>query len=139
MSSPPFSARANALVQRIEHWLEHRLSALPDDRTRLPEAMRYATLNGGKRLRPLLVYASGEALGLVPDRLDGAAAAVELFTATRWCTTTCRPWTTTTCAAASPPRILPLTRQRPFWRATPCRRWRLKCWPKAASLRRPVA
>ncbi|HLR86642.1 MAG TPA: farnesyl diphosphate synthase [Wenzhouxiangella sp.] len=79
MSSPPFSARANALVQRIEHWLEHRLSALPDDRTRLPEAMRYATLNGGKRLRPLLVYASGEALGLTPDRLDGAAAAVELI------------------------------------------------------------
>lgn len=79
MSSPSFSARADALVQRIEQWLEHRLSALPDDRTRLPEAMRYATLNGGKRLRPLLVYASGEALGLVPDRLDGAAAAVELI------------------------------------------------------------
>ncbi|HEY3646285.1 MAG TPA: farnesyl diphosphate synthase [Gammaproteobacteria bacterium] len=46
---------------------------------RLHSAMRYAVLGGGKRLRPLLIYATGEALGLPPERLDGPAAAVEII------------------------------------------------------------
>lgn len=46
---------------------------------RLHEAMRYAVMNGGKRLRPSLVYATGEALELDPTRLDGPACAVELI------------------------------------------------------------
>jgi geranylgeranyl diphosphate synthase type II len=41
--------------------------------------MRYATLNGGKRLRAILVYAAGEALGAAPEILDGPACAVELI------------------------------------------------------------
>jgi geranylgeranyl pyrophosphate synthase len=41
--------------------------------------MRYALLNGGKRLRPQLVYASAEALGLDAKRLDAAACAVEMI------------------------------------------------------------
>jgi len=44
---------------------------------RLHQAMRYAVLDGGKRLRPTLVYLSGEALGATLDDLDPAAAAVE--------------------------------------------------------------
>jgi len=46
---------------------------------RLQEAMRYAVLGGGKRVRPLLVYATGATLGLEAQRLDGIAAAVELI------------------------------------------------------------
>jgi farnesyl diphosphate synthase len=46
---------------------------------RLHAAMRYAVLGGGKRLRPLLVYATGEALGVNPDRLDAPAVAIELM------------------------------------------------------------
>ena len=45
---------------------------------RLHEAMRYAA-EGGKRLRPLLIYAAGEVLGLPPRLLDGPACAVELI------------------------------------------------------------
>ncbi|MHB8253458.1 MAG: farnesyl diphosphate synthase [Acidiferrobacter sp.] len=45
----------------------------------LHEAMRYATLGGGKRLRACLVYATGEALGAALEDLDHAAAAVELI------------------------------------------------------------
>ena len=45
---------------------------------RLHEAMRYAVLDGGKRVRPLLVYAAGELAGADEARLDIAAAAVEL-------------------------------------------------------------
>ena len=41
--------------------------------------MRYATLGGGKRIRPLLAYAAGEATGADPGVVDGAAAAVELI------------------------------------------------------------
>jgi farnesyl diphosphate synthase len=46
---------------------------------RLREAMRYATLEGGKRVRPLLVFAAGEVSGAAPERLEIAAAAVELI------------------------------------------------------------
>ena len=45
----------------------------------LVEAMRYAVLGGGKRVRPLLVYAAGEVSGAAPEVLDGAACAVELI------------------------------------------------------------
>ena len=41
--------------------------------------MRYSVLGGGKRIRPILVYATGEALGLNPQTLDGPACAVELI------------------------------------------------------------
>jgi farnesyl diphosphate synthase len=46
---------------------------------RLHEAMRYCVLNGGKRIRPLLTYAAGQACEANPDPLDMAAAAVELI------------------------------------------------------------
>lgn len=55
---------------------------LPNDSIqphRLHQAMRYATLNGGKRIRPMLVYAAGAALGVEPEQLDGPACAVELI------------------------------------------------------------
>jgi farnesyl diphosphate synthase len=45
---------------------------------RLHEAMRYATLEGGKRVRPLLAFAAGEVAGASPERLQIAAAAVEM-------------------------------------------------------------
>jgi farnesyl diphosphate synthase len=57
-------------------------TALPDPVTeprRLHAAMRHAALLGGKRMRPLLVYATGAALGADLDRLDPAATAVELI------------------------------------------------------------
>ena len=67
------------VLARIERVLDRAL-ALPDPgSTRLREAMRYSVLGGGKRLRPQLVYAAGEALGAPPETLDDAAAAVELI------------------------------------------------------------
>ncbi len=44
----------------------------------LHAAMRYAVLNGGKRVRPLLVYATGECVATAPEKLDAPAAAIEL-------------------------------------------------------------
>jgi geranylgeranyl pyrophosphate synthase len=75
----PVLARVAALQARIEHVLEDAL-ALPDPGTvRLREAMRYSVLGAGKRLRPTLVYLTGEALGAPLERLDAPAAAVELI------------------------------------------------------------
>jgi farnesyl diphosphate synthase len=45
--------------------------------TRLHQAMRYAVLDGGKRVRPLLVHAAGEVTDADPDALDRAALSVE--------------------------------------------------------------
>jgi farnesyl diphosphate synthase len=45
----------------------------------LHKAMRYAVLGGGKRLRPVLVYATGTAFGAEPDVLDSSACAVEII------------------------------------------------------------
>jgi farnesyl diphosphate synthase len=46
---------------------------------RLHDAMRYSTLNGGKRVRAMLVFASGELAGAAEERLKVAAAAVEML------------------------------------------------------------
>jgi farnesyl diphosphate synthase len=73
------SARMESYRARIEQVLD-RCLALPDAGTpRLREAMRYSTLGGGKRLRPALVYLTGESLGAVLTDLDAPAAAVELI------------------------------------------------------------
>jgi farnesyl diphosphate synthase len=65
--------------QRAEQALERCLQ-LPDPGTpRLRDAMRYSVLGGGKRLRPILVYSTGAALGASLAALDGPAAAVELI------------------------------------------------------------
>jgi geranylgeranyl pyrophosphate synthase len=74
-----FEARMAAYRGRIEQVLGDCL-ALPDPGTeRLREAMRYSALGGGKRLRPLLVYITGESLGAPLEHLDAPAAAVELI------------------------------------------------------------
>lgn len=41
--------------------------------------MRYASLAGGKRIRPVLVYSAGKALGIAPESLDPVAAAIEFI------------------------------------------------------------
>jgi farnesyl diphosphate synthase len=64
---------------RVEGALDQWLPAADICPARLHQAMRYAALGGGKRIRPTLVYATGQALGLVPESLDGAACAVELI------------------------------------------------------------
>ena len=62
--------------QRIDAVLDRLLPAR-DVSPRLVEAMRYAVLGGGKRIRPRLAYASGRIAGATDDVLDHAAAAVE--------------------------------------------------------------
>lgn len=64
---------------RVETVLERRLPGADLRPLRLHQAMRYAVLGPGKRIRPLLVYATGRAIGLPEEALDAPAAAVELL------------------------------------------------------------
>ncbi len=64
---------------RVEKSLNHWLPAPQLAPQRLHEAMRYSALDGGKRVRPFLVYATGRALGATLEQLDGPASAVELI------------------------------------------------------------
>ena len=66
-------------AKRAEAALDARLPAESKLPERLHRAMRYSTLGGGKRLRPLLVYATGHALGVAPEVLDGPACAMEFI------------------------------------------------------------
>jgi farnesyl diphosphate synthase len=65
--------------RRIEDVLERVLPAADTAPVELSRAMRYAVLDGGKRIRPLLSYAAGEFADAPPDLVDAVAAAVELI------------------------------------------------------------
>ncbi|MCQ8103563.1 (2E,6E)-farnesyl diphosphate synthase [Methylomonas sp. SURF-2] len=72
-------AYLTACQNRVERALDARLpgeNILPQ---KLHQAMRYTVLDGGKRTRPLLTYATGQTLGLSEDVLDGPACAVEFI------------------------------------------------------------
>lgn len=75
----PLKEFMQACQSRAESALDARLPATSKLPERLHQAMRYSTLGGGKRLRPLLVYATGHALGVSEDTLDGLACAVEFI------------------------------------------------------------
>ncbi|OOG39294.1 farnesyl diphosphate synthase [Rhodanobacter sp. C05] len=68
-----------ALIVRAEQALDRCLPPAEQSPAELHHAMRYAVLGGGKRLRPLLVYAAAHALGEDGVSLDAAACAVELI------------------------------------------------------------
>jgi len=74
-----FRDRVGDYQQRIDERLAAALPPAHVAPQRLHEAMRYAVFNGGKRVRPLLVYATGECLGVDPDLLDAPAVAIELI------------------------------------------------------------
>ena len=76
---PPFIDRLQRYQKRVELALDARLPPARRTPARLHEAMRYVTLDGGKRVRASLVYASGEAVGTEDSALDTPACAVELI------------------------------------------------------------
>ena len=66
-------------VRRVRSVLDRLLPGAEEEPALLHEAMRYACLDGGKRVRAMLVYAAGEALGAELSALDAPAAAVEMI------------------------------------------------------------
>jgi geranylgeranyl pyrophosphate synthase len=78
-SAADFAARVAAAQARIERVLDEALRLPEPGTARLRAAMRYSVLGAGKRLRPTLVYLTGESFGAPLERLDAPAAAVELI------------------------------------------------------------
>ena len=68
-----------AWQERFDRVLEKRLPGENEEPRLLHQAMRYSALAGGKRFRPVLVYASGKALGVPEESLDPIAAAIEII------------------------------------------------------------
>jgi farnesyl diphosphate synthase len=79
MPTSNFSAWSSARRAALDATLGRVLPEARIEPRRLHEAMRYAVLDGGKRIRPLLVYAAGELSHANAARLDVAACAVELI------------------------------------------------------------
>jgi len=77
--SAQFEKRIAHYTARVADKLDAVLPPTSQSPKRLHDAMRYAVFNGGKRVRPLLVYATGECLGLPEQLLDAPAAAIELI------------------------------------------------------------
>jgi len=76
---PPLPERLDRYRKRVDQALINYLPPTKNAVTRLQSAMVYATTNGGKRIRPILTYATGNALQLNLEQLDIPACAVELM------------------------------------------------------------
>jgi geranylgeranyl pyrophosphate synthase len=73
-----FAAQLKSWQAHMERALAARLPAADTEPTRLHEAMRYSVLDGGKRVRPMLLFCAARTLGLTEAGVEGAACAVEL-------------------------------------------------------------
>ena len=78
-SAEDFQGWMGGVQARMEAALSRLLPSAQLAPSRLHEALRYATLEGGKRVRPLLAFAAGEVAGAAQERLEIAAAAVEMI------------------------------------------------------------
>ena len=74
-----FKSQIPNYIERIEGYINEVLPPTTNAPSKLHEAMRYATLSSGKRIRPLLMYASGQCLKVPLRKLDAPAAAIELI------------------------------------------------------------
>ena len=75
----PITERMEHYRERVDRALAQNLPDIKVTGTTLEAAMHYATLNGGKRVRPVLVYATGKAFSADPDILDIPACAIEFM------------------------------------------------------------
>jgi farnesyl diphosphate synthase len=73
----PLTKRQQQAHARVDELLSLYIANFDESAPQLKKAMEYALLSGGKRVRPFLVYATGEMLGADPQALDAAALSIE--------------------------------------------------------------
>ncbi|MGO9715803.1 MAG: polyprenyl synthetase family protein [Steroidobacteraceae bacterium] len=78
-SAEAFEAQLEIWRERMERALASCLPPANEVPARLHEAMRYSVLGGGKRVRPALVFATAQTLGLSEDEVEAVACAIELI------------------------------------------------------------
>jgi geranylgeranyl pyrophosphate synthase len=74
-----FQSRLETYQKRVNAALDKYLPTEDPPEHKLAEAIRYSVIGGGKRIRPAMVYAAGEAMGVSTDLLDIPACAVEMI------------------------------------------------------------
>ena len=74
-----FQSRLDLYQNRVNAALDKYLPSEDPPEHNLAEAIRYSVIGGGKRIRPAMVYAAGEAMGVSTDLLDIPACAVEMI------------------------------------------------------------
>lgn len=74
-----FQSRLDGYQNRVNAALDKYLPSEDPPEHNLAEAIRYSVMGGGKRIRPAMVYAAGEAMGVSTDLLDIPACAVEMI------------------------------------------------------------
>ncbi len=79
IDSLAFESLVKDYQQRVNRALDYWLPPDNVNPARLHQAMRYAVLAPGKRVRPILVYATAVALDIDLARVDGAASSVEII------------------------------------------------------------
>ncbi|MBE9568345.1 MAG: (2E,6E)-farnesyl diphosphate synthase [Proteobacteria bacterium] len=79
MTKESFESRLATYQKRVDAALDKYLPAEDPPEHNLAEAIRYSVIGGGKRIRPAMVYAAGEAMGVSTDLLDIPACAVEMI------------------------------------------------------------
>ncbi len=79
MSAHVFQPRLVNYQKRVNAALDRHLPDEDPPEHNLAEAIRYSVIGGGKRIRPAMVYAAGEAMGVSTDLLDIPACAVEMI------------------------------------------------------------
>lgn len=77
IARPACDDQVKAWQGRMEQALAERLPATDTEPARLHAAMRYCVLNGGRRLRPLLLFGTAHAVGLREAEVEAAACAIE--------------------------------------------------------------
>src|SRR5512145_2251929 len=78
VAQPEFASWMRAIQARVEQALAASLPPERAEPARLHQAMRYAVLGGGKRVRPLLAFAAGELTGAPAHAVEQVAVAIEL-------------------------------------------------------------
>ena len=79
MTKQPFQTRLETYQKRVDAALDKYLPTDDPPEHNLAAAIRYSVVGGGKRIRPAMVYAAGEAMGVSTDLLDIPACAVEMI------------------------------------------------------------
>ena len=74
-----FQSRLDIYQKRVNAALDKYLPKEDPPEHKLAEAIRYSVIGGGKRIRPAMVYAAGEAMGVSTNLLDIPACAVEMI------------------------------------------------------------
>lgn len=134
-----FTQQLQACVTQANQALSRFIAPLPFQNTPVVEAMQYGALLGGKRLRPFLVYATGQMFGVSTATLDAPAAAVECIHAYSLIHDDLPAMDDDDLRRGLPTCHIKFGEATQSWRETRCKRWRLPLSATRRCRKSPIA